>query len=615
MFYENTPPLKSANYAGIPEPDLERFQSSGAAADKMGLLAWGDHCTECALPDCYKSCAFYQPRHDLRCGRLEGGIRPVHADRAGGLIAVKFGKWARLVGMGKPYLYGSTTRAAILSGDKVRRWVVDFLPLPFYVEARLGRIEKYLQLMLARMAPSKTPITETTYFLVEGFNPQPKTIHLRISFGEALNSFNYTAMLEFEPGYNMLLVPSDKIFNRKRKLPESLTVEILPSSEDERIEILFRQLDFVAFEDPASLPAAARLVDDRPLADQQAEPDAVDPSKAVKCVVWDLDNTMWDGVLIEDGIEGIKLRQQSVDTIKALDQRGIVNSIASKNDWGDAQQALQRFGLEEFFVYPQVHWEPKSHSVQAIQRSLNIGIDTMVFVDDQPFERAEVESRCPAVQTFDIHEIEGLLSHPRFDVEITEDSRLRRKRYQEQAQRDESMGSSGDYEDFLRSCEIVVEMKRLDEDLVPRVHELAQRTNQMNFSGNRYSLDKVDSFRTDERFECWTIAASDRFGSYGVVAFVIVELELNRIIDLAMSCRIQKKMVDHAILCFLMERYKDRGRALSLKYRPTKRNRAAAGLFADVGFKEEALDDDMVLFTLPEGAERPTNDIVSVNVV
>ena len=107
--------------------------------------------------------------------------------------------------------------------------------------------------------------------------------------------------------------------------------------------------------------------------------------KAIKCLVWDLDNTLWDEVLLEDRV--VFLRDNVVATIEALDSRGILQSIASRNDYDSAMQQLAEFDLDEYFLYPQINWGSKASSIQTIVQSINIGMDTIAFIDDQQFER------------------------------------------------------------------------------------------------------------------------------------------------------------------------------------------------------------------------------------
>ena len=116
-------------------------------------------------------------------------------------------------------------------------------------------------------------------------------------------------------------------------------------------------------------------------------------SKKIKCLVWDLDNTLWDGILLEDG--DVVLREGITDILKELDRRGILLSIASKNNREDALEKLREFGIDEYFIYPQIGWGSKADSISEIAASLNISTDTFAFIDDQPSEREEVKFVLP----------------------------------------------------------------------------------------------------------------------------------------------------------------------------------------------------------------------------
>ena len=150
--------------------------------------------------------------------------------------------------------------------------------------------------------------------------------------------------------------------------------------------------------------------------------------QAVKCLVWDLDNTLWDGVLLED--PQVVLRPEVAPIIQTLDERGILHSIASRNDPVMAIEKLEQFGLFDYFLWPQINWNPKSASIQTIAERLSLGLDCFAFVDDQPFERAEVSFAHPKVLCIDAAELSGIPAlkrmHPRF---ITEESKTRRLMY------------------------------------------------------------------------------------------------------------------------------------------------------------------------------------------
>ncbi len=136
------------------------------------------------------------------------------------------------------------------------------------------------------------------------------------------------------------------------------------------------------------------------------------PATYVKCVAWDLDDTLWNGILAEDGIEGLALREGALEAVRALDRRGILQTVISKNDEGPALEAMERLGIAEFMLRPAISWEPKSVGVRRVARDLGIGTDTFLFLDDSPFERAEVEQMHPEVRTREPADLRALADIP-----------------------------------------------------------------------------------------------------------------------------------------------------------------------------------------------------------
>ena len=134
----------------------------------------------------------------------------------------------------------------------------------------------------------------------------------------------------------------------------------------------------------------------------------------IKCVVWDLDNTLWEGTLLEG--DDVCLREDVLEIIKALDQRGILQSVASKNDHDAAFEKLRQFGLDEYFLYPQINWNSKAASISKIVDALNISAEAIAFIDDQAFERAEVAHSLPQVTLFDVTDLKGLLDEQADDA-------------------------------------------------------------------------------------------------------------------------------------------------------------------------------------------------------
>ncbi|WP_235925931.1 HAD-IIIC family phosphatase [Actinokineospora pegani] len=181
-------------------------------------------------------------------------------------------------------------------------------------------------------------------------------------------------------------------------------------------------------------------------------------TRTIKCVVWDLDDTVWEGVLLENG--GAALRPGVRQTLAALDERGILHSVASRNDPEAAMARLAELGIAEYLLYPQVGRGVRSASVTEIARALNIGVDALAFVNDQPFERDEVAHEHPGVLCVDASEVTDLLVRtefvPRF---VTEDSHRRREMYRSDQERTIAEESfAGPQEDFLAALDMRVEI-------------------------------------------------------------------------------------------------------------------------------------------------------------
>lgn len=299
------------------------------------------------------------------------------------------------------------------------------------------------------------------------------------------------------------------------------------------------------------------------------------PVKLAKCVVWDLDDTLWHGTLA-DGDEVVP-KQGVLDLMQTLDARGILMSAASKNNHDDALRKLTEFGFAEYLVYPQVTWNSKSSSISEIQQRLQISLDTMIFVDDQPFERDEVAFVHPEVETVDAATYLDLLSMPRLSpAVVSEDARRRRLMYLEDQVRVESERSyQGPREEFLHSLGMVFEISRAKEDDLQRLEELTRRTSQLNSTGIPYSLDQLEALAGDSGHDLWVCELTDRYGSYGKIGMALVATRADRwtLKLLLMSCRTLSKGVGTVLLSFIIRQAAERGTRLYADFRRTERNR------------------------------------------
>jgi FkbH-like protein len=307
----------------------------------------------------------------------------------------------------------------------------------------------------------------------------------------------------------------------------------------------------------------------------------------IKCVVWDLDNTIWEGILLED--TAVTLRPGIVNVIKTLDERGILNSIASRNDHGTAMAQLARFGLADYFVYPQIGWQAKSHSVAAIAKALNIGLDALAFIDDQPFEREEVAYALPDVLCLDSDLADDILQMaaftPRF---ITADSRQRRQMIVSNMAREAAEASfDGPAESFLAGLGMVFTIDRAQEADLQRAEELTVRTNQLNATGYTYSYEELLAFSRSENHLLLMATLADKFGTYGRIGLTLIEQrpDIWNIKLLLMSCRVMSRGVGSILLSHIMQLARQAGVVLQAEFIANDRNRMMFVTYRLAGFQ------------------------------
>ncbi|MBT2118877.1 HAD-IIIC family phosphatase [Dyella sp. LX-66] len=297
--------------------------------------------------------------------------------------------------------------------------------------------------------------------------------------------------------------------------------------------------------------------------------------RSVKVVVWDLDHTVWNGVLLED--ESVALIPGIVDVIQELDRRGILQSISSKNDHATAMARLAAFGLAEYFLYPQINWGSKAASVQAIATAINVGIDSIAFIDDQSFEREEVAYSHPDVLCVDAVEAGSILERsefiPRF---VTDESKSRRLMYLSDIQRNEVEEKfEGPKEDFLATLGLKLTLGRATEKDLQRAEELTKRTHQLNTTGRTYSYDELKAIMESPDHELLIAGLEDKFGTYGKIGLCLLERapEHWTVKLLLMSCRVMSRGVGTIIINYLVAEAHKAGVRLRAEFIRTDRNR------------------------------------------
>jgi FkbH-like protein len=318
---------------------------------------------------------------------------------------------------------------------------------------------------------------------------------------------------------------------------------------------------------------------------------------AVKCLVWDLDNTLWKGTLLED--PSVEVDPAAVAVVEELDRRGILNSIASRNEESLALARLREAGIADYFLYPQINWNAKDVSVKTIADVLNVGIDTVAFVDDQPFDREEVAFSLPDVRCYSPDDLGSLLDLPDFNPPfVTPESAQRRLMYLADAQRTrEETEFSGPKEEFLAGLGMTFTISHAGAEDLQRAEELTVRTNQLNTTGRTYSYDELRGFAGSDDHLLLVAELEDKHGTYGKIGLALVEkgAEAWVLKLLLMSCRVMSRGVGTVMLNHVMRLAHDAGARFVAELVPNDRNRMMLITLRLGGFEEVGRDGDVLL--------------------
>lgn len=313
-----------------------------------------------------------------------------------------------------------------------------------------------------------------------------------------------------------------------------------------------------------------------------------DKPAQVKCVIWDLDGTVWEGTLTEGGAQA--LRPGVADAIRELDRRGIIQSVASKNDAAPALKRLEAFGLADYFLCPQISWGPKSGAVQAILDTLNLKPEAVAFVDDRPFERDEVRFAHPKVRTYDAAQAASLPQLPECCVRfITQDSANRRKMYQADLNRQAAERDfGGSAEEFLATLDMRMEITRVTQEDLQRVEELTVRTHQLNSTGYTYSYEQLLALAQSPEHIFCICGLQDRYGDSGKVGLLLLERQAQalRLKLLIVSCRVMTRGIGSALLAYATQLAQAEGKALQAEFLETEHNRIMYITYKLAGFDE-----------------------------
>ncbi|MBO5552020.1 MAG: HAD family hydrolase [Lachnospiraceae bacterium] len=326
----------------------------------------------------------------------------------------------------------------------------------------------------------------------------------------------------------------------------------------------------------------------------------------VKCVVLDLDNTLWGGVIGDDGLSGIEIGELGRGHVftdlqlylKQLKERGILLAVCSKNDEDTAKEPFIKHGemvlrLSDFAIFV-ANWEDKASNIRYIRDTLNIGMDSLVFIDDNPFERNLVRSMIPEIRVPELPDDPALYLSYLQSLNLFETAAYssedadRTGMYQAEAKRRESKASFASLDDYLISLEMEGEAAPFDELHYPRIAQLTQRSNQFNLRTVRYTEEDIARIAADERYATLYYTLRDRFGDHGLVSVIIMEKRSDKefFIDTwLMSCRVLKRGMEEFIINRLVEEAAKMGATtLKAEYIPTPKNKMVEHIYDEMGF-------------------------------
>ena len=328
-----------------------------------------------------------------------------------------------------------------------------------------------------------------------------------------------------------------------------------------------------------------------------------------KCVVLDLDNTLWGGVIGDDGLEGIEIGELGTghafsgfqQWLKELKNRGILLAVCSKNNEDTAKEPFEKhpemvLHLNDFAMFV-ANWEDKASNILRIQQTLNIGMDSLVFLDDNPFEREQVRSMIPAITIPDFPEDPALYLQYLRSLNLFETAACssadgqRTNQYQQEAKRATMMSAYGSYEDYLKALDMRAVAMPFDSFHYPRIAQLTQRSNQFNLRTVRYTEVQIQALAGSDAHITRYYTLKDKFGDYGLVSVVILDKQPEQTLFISewlMSCRVLKRSMEEFIINDILNVAKENSCTRVVgEYIKTPKNAMVADIYKRMGFEQD----------------------------
>ncbi|WP_294297727.1 HAD-IIIC family phosphatase [uncultured Chryseobacterium sp.] len=331
--------------------------------------------------------------------------------------------------------------------------------------------------------------------------------------------------------------------------------------------------------------------------------------KFKKCLILDLDNTTWGGIIGDDGLEKIQIGNLGIGKaftefqywVKSLQKRGIILAVCSKNDEDKAKEPFEKhpdmvLKLDDIAVFV-ANWENKADNIRKIQHILNIGFDSMVFLDDNPFERNLVRENLPEVCVPELPPdpadyLEYLYSLNLFETaSFSENDSERTKQYQREAQRAVDLESFTNVEDFLKSMNMVSDVQPFNSFSKPRVSQLTQRSNQFNLRTVRYTEQEIENLIQSEKHHTLSFTLEDKYGDNGLICVIVLEEQDEDTVFIdtwLMSCRVLKRGMEDFTLNTIVEEAKKHGyKYIAGEYLETAKNQMVKDHYQNLNFTSE----------------------------
>lgn len=348
--------------------------------------------------------------------------------------------------------------------------------------------------------------------------------------------------------------------------------------------------------------------------------------KIKKALIFDCDNTLWKGVLAEDGLSGIKVYKEIQHLAVEMAKKGVIVGLCSKNNPEDVDEALRNHSdmvlTDQFIVIKAVNWEDKSSSLQRIATSLNIGLDSFVFVDDSDFEVNLIKEKLPEVTVIQVpkdyagyvNKLRSVIDDYFYKSTETKEDAAKIDHYKTELARVSEKDNFETIEDYLKSLHLELKIHVNPADAVDRLSQLTQKTNQFNLTTRRYTPNEIKSFIEDPSCIVLAMDVADKFGSYGTTGLAICHLQgaEAKIDTLLMSCRILGRSIEFKFIDQLLQLLRNRAVAtVTAAYSKTSKNAQVSNFYLKVGFKlvSEEIEGKLFERSIVEFFEKDLNYI------